>query len=51
MITAVAAAAQAAYGARPRPLAPRASEDERARHAAFIRDAVKNDELWKKFGL
>jgi DNA polymerase-3 subunit epsilon len=41
----------AAYGARPRALAPRSTEAEREVHAAFIREAVKNDALWKKFGL
>jgi DNA polymerase-3 subunit epsilon len=50
-VTAVAAAAQNAYGVRPRPLAPRSSEAERLAHAAFIRDEVKSDELWAKFGL
>ena len=35
----------------PRPLAPRSSEAERLAHAAFIRDEVKSDELWAKFGL
>jgi DNA polymerase III subunit epsilon len=51
MITAVAAAKNNAYGARPRPLAPRSTEEERAVHASFIRDVVKSDGLWKKFGL
>ena len=48
---AIAAVARAVYGARPRPLAPRSTDDERARHAAFVRDVVKNDELWVAFGL
>ena len=39
------------YGARPRPLAARATEAEREIHAAFIREVVKNDELWVRFGL
>jgi DNA polymerase-3 subunit epsilon len=51
MATAVAAAAQNVYGARPRPLAPRSTAEERELHAAFIRDVVKSDELWKKHGL
>ncbi|RAK57320.1 DNA polymerase III subunit epsilon [Phenylobacterium deserti] len=51
MISAVSAATQAAYGARPRPLAPRSTEQEREIHAAFIREQVKSDELWGKFGL
>ena len=48
---AIAAVAQAVYGARPRPLALRSTDEERARHAAFVRDVVKNDELWVAFGL
>ena len=51
MITAVAAAKQNEYGARPRPLGPRSTHEERAIHASFIRDVVKSDELWTKFGL
>jgi len=51
MITAVAAATQNAYGARPRPLAPRSTDEERQVHASFIRDVVKSDDLWKKFGI
>jgi DNA polymerase-3 subunit epsilon len=51
MVTAVAAAKQNDYGPRPRPLAPRSTETERALHAAFIHEVVKSDELWKKHGL
>ena len=51
MAQAVGAARQAAYGARPRPLALRSTDAERDRHAAFIRDVVKSDDLWKKHGL
>src|SRR6516165_9506159 len=43
VVTAVAAAKQNEYGARPRPLAPRSTEAERELHAAFIRDKIKND--------
>jgi len=50
-VTAVAAATRNAYGARPRPLAPRSTEAERAIHAAFIREALKNEALWGGFGL
>lgn len=50
-VTAVAAATRNEYGVRPRPLAPLSSEKERALHAAFIRDVVKSDDLWGKFGL
>ncbi len=51
MVTAVAAATRNDYGARPRPLAPRSTDVEREMHAAFVRDVLKNDELWKKHGL
>jgi DNA polymerase-3 subunit epsilon len=50
MVAAVAAAKQNVYGVRPRPLAPRSTDAEREIHAAFIRDVLKNDELWKKQG-
>ncbi|MDZ4373085.1 MAG: DNA polymerase III subunit epsilon [Phenylobacterium sp.] len=51
MINAVAVASRVDYGARPRPLAPRATDEERTRHAAFIRDKVKGEDLWGRFGL
>jgi DNA polymerase-3 subunit epsilon len=51
MVTAVAAATRNAYGARPRPLAPLSTAEERQIHASFIRDVVKSDDLWKKYGL
>jgi DNA polymerase-3 subunit epsilon len=44
-------AARINYGARSRPLAPLSTEDERAAHAAFIRDKVKGETLWERFGL
>jgi DNA polymerase III subunit epsilon len=50
MVSAAVVAGRAAYGARPRPLAPRSTDEERQVHASFIRDVVKNDDLWKKFG-
>ena len=50
-VTAVAAAARNAYGARPRPLALRATEAERLIHAAFIRGKLKSETLWARFGL
>ena len=49
MVTAVAVAKQAAYGPRPRPLAPRSTEAERELHAVFLRDVLKSDSLWKKY--
>ena len=42
---------QVAHGVRPRPLAPRSTPAERERHAAFVTGVMKNDELWKKYGL
>lgn len=48
---AVAVAKAAAYGARPRPLPLRSTESERELHAKFMREVVKNDELWSKYGL
>ena len=51
MVSAVAAATRNAYGVRPRPLAPLSTDEERQIHASFIRDVVKNDQLWKKFGV
>ena len=42
---------RSAYGARPRPLEPRATEAERAAHADFIRGVVKSEDLWSRFGL
>jgi DNA polymerase-3 subunit epsilon len=51
MVQAVAAAKNNAYGARPRPLGPQSTEEERQTHASFIRDVVKSDALWKKFGI
>jgi DNA polymerase III subunit epsilon len=43
------AAPTVAYGPRPRPLAPRSTEDERIRHAGFIRDAIKEAAVWLQF--
>lgn len=48
---AYAVANPSTYGARPRPLAARSTEAEREIHAAFIREVLKNDELWTRFGL
>ena len=42
---------KAAYGARPRPLAPRSSDEERAAHIAFVRAALKDRALWLQHGL
>ena len=40
--------AQAAYGPRPRPLAPRITAAEAEAHAAFVLGEVKNA-LWLRF--
>jgi DNA polymerase-3 subunit epsilon len=51
MVTVATAATRNAYGARPRPLAPRSTDEERRTHASFIRDILKNEDLWTRFGL
>ena len=48
---ATSAAVQAAYGARPRPLAPLSTDEERALHEAFVRDVLKDKAVWLKVGL
>jgi len=47
----VAAAAAGGYGPRPRPLAPRSTEAERAAHLAFLRETLKDRSLWAAYGL
>jgi DNA polymerase-3 subunit epsilon len=41
-------AGQPAHGPRPRPLAPRSTDTERAAHAAFVRAALKDKAIWLK---
>jgi DNA polymerase-3 subunit epsilon len=48
---AVAAAKTAQYGPRPRPLAPRSTEAERAAHLQFVHQTLKDRALWLKLGL
>ena len=48
---AVAVAKTTAYGARPRPLAPRSTEAERAAHAEFVRANLKDKAVWLKIGV
>ena len=49
-ITAVAlAASRTAYGARPRALAPRSTELERAVHSTFVREVLKDKAVWLQF--
>lgn len=45
------AAGHIAYGARPRPLAPRCTDEERAAHDAFIAETLKDKAVWLKTGL
>jgi DNA polymerase III subunit epsilon len=40
---------RAAYGPRPRPLAARSTEAERAAHADFVRRALKDKAVWLSF--
>ncbi len=51
LATTASAAIRTDHGPRPRALAPRATQAERERHAAFIRDAVKAGDLWERFGI
>lgn len=46
-----AATPTAGYGPRPRPLAPRSTEAERAAHLAFLREILKDRSLWAAYGL
>jgi DNA polymerase-3 subunit epsilon len=43
------AAVAASYGARPRPLPPRSTDAERAAHAAFVRETLKDSAIWLNF--
>jgi DNA polymerase-3 subunit epsilon len=49
--TTLAVAQQTRYGARPRPLAPRSTDEERAAHAAFVRANLKAGAVWRAFGV
>ncbi len=40
---------RAVYGARPRPMAPLSTEEERAAHAAFIAKALKGASAWDRY--
>ena len=48
---AVAAAGPVVHGARPEPLAPRSSPEERAIHAAFVSKTLKDKAVWITSGL
>jgi len=43
--------ASANHGPRPRPLAPRSTEEERAAHEAFIKGTIKSGALWARWGV
>jgi DNA polymerase-3 subunit epsilon len=47
-VAAAVTASRTAYGPRPRPLALRSTDDERAAHAEFIRRALKDKALWSQ---
>ncbi len=49
--TAQATASQTQYGERPRPLAARSTDEERALHTQFVRDNLKDKALWVKLGV
>jgi DNA polymerase III subunit epsilon len=40
------AAAPVAYGPRPRPMTPRSTAEERAAHALFVKDVLKEGAVW-----
>ena len=44
----VAAAGVSAYGAWPRPLAPASTDEERARHLAFLKATLPDLSLWAR---
>jgi len=48
-LAARAAASAGGYGPRPRPLAPRSTEAERAIHAEFVAKTLKDKAVWLKF--
>jgi DNA polymerase III subunit epsilon len=48
-VAAAVAASRAEYGPRPRLLAPRSTDAERAAHAAFIQRALKDKAVWLSF--
>ncbi len=48
---ATAFAAAGGHRARPRSLAPRSSDEERARHQAFLTATLKDLSLWEGYGL
>ena len=47
----VETAAAVAYAPRPRPLGPRSTAEERAAHAAFVKDVLKEGAVWLEMEL
>ncbi|QUD86657.1 DNA polymerase III subunit epsilon [Phenylobacterium montanum] len=43
--------AAVSHGPRPRPLAPRSTEEERAAHEAFIKGTIKSGAIWARWGV
>jgi DNA polymerase III subunit epsilon len=50
-IPAAPAEGETRYGPRPRPLAPRSTDAERAAHTAFVRASLKTKAVWLTYGL
>lgn len=49
--TTAAQAVRVAYGERPRPLQPRSTEAERARHLEWVQATLKDKAIWLKLGI
>ena len=45
------AEATSRYGQRPRPIGPRSTDAERETHLAFVRETLKDNAIWLKWGL
>jgi DNA polymerase-3 subunit epsilon len=51
LATVAAVESAGGHGPRPRPLAARSTEAERAAHAAFLKATLKDRSLWEGYGL
>lgn len=49
--TAVPLSQTSTYGARPRPLVPRSTDEERTLHRDFVQSNLKDKAVWLKWGL
>ncbi len=49
--TTAAQAVRVAYGERPRPLQPRSTQAERARHLEWVQATLKDKAIWLKLGI